>query len=50
MKSYMPLIADYFFSPKRLEDYKKTEQVALELAIDILTTHGVGGKFAESLI
>ena len=50
MKSYMPLIADYFFSPKRLEDYKKTEQVTLELAIDILTTHGVGGKFAESLI
>jgi hypothetical protein len=50
MKSYMPLIADYFFSSKRVEDYNKHEQITLELAIDILTTHGVGGKFTESLI
>lgn len=50
MKSYMPIVADYFFSPKRLEDYNRHEQPIIELAIDILTTHGVGGKFVESLI
>jgi hypothetical protein len=46
----MELLSDYFFSNKELKQYTKTEKVTLELGIDIITTHGVGGKFVEKLI
>ena len=45
----MAIVSDYFFSSKELEEYGKDYQT-IELAIDILTTHGVGGKFVESLV
>ena len=48
--SYMHLVSDYVFSDKLLTEYTKQEQQTLSLAVDILTTHGVGGKFVESLI
>lgn len=48
--SYKHLVSDYVFSDKPLEEYTEQEQQTLELAREILTTHGVGGKFAESLL
>ena len=47
---YMKLICSYVFSNKSLQDFDECEQVTLELAIDVLTTHGSGGKFMEKLI
>lgn len=48
--SYKHLVSDYVFSSKPLTEYTEQEQQTLSLAIEILTTHGVGGKFAESLL
>ena len=48
--TYKHLVADYVFSSKLLKEYDIQEQQTLSLAIEILTTHGVGGKFAESLL
>lgn len=47
---YITLLSDYFFSTKELREYTKNEKVTLELGIDIITMHGVGGKFVERLI
>jgi hypothetical protein len=49
-KSYIPIIAEYFFSDKPLEQFSKSDQALLELAKDIITMHGCGGKFVESLV
>jgi hypothetical protein len=49
-KSYIPIVAEYFFSDKPIKDFPKEHQLLLDLAQDILTTHGTGGKFVESLI
>ena len=49
-KSYIPIVAEYFFTDKPLEDFPKDQQMVLELAKDIILTHGAGGKFVESLI
>ena len=49
-KSYIPIVAEYFFTDKPLEDFPKDQQLLLELAKDIILTHGAGGKFVESLI
>lgn len=48
--SYKHLVSDYVFSSKGIKEYTPQERQTLELAIEILTTHGVGGKFAESLL
>ena len=50
MKPYMKLICDYAFSDKRLSQYSKNQQMILNFAVDVLTTHGSGGKFMERLI
>lgn len=47
---YMKLVCSYVFSNKSLQEYEDCEQVTLELAIDVLVTHGAGGKFMEKLI
>lgn len=47
---YVKLISSYVFSNRELESYYPHEQMTLELAIDVLTTHGAGGKFMELLI
>lgn len=47
---YMKLVCSYVFSNKSLQEYDECEQVTLELAIDVLITHGAGGKFMEKLI
>jgi hypothetical protein len=49
-KRYLKLVSGYVFSNKQLQEYDPSEQLTLELAIDILTTHGSGGKFMEKLI
>jgi hypothetical protein len=49
-KKYLKLVCDYVFSNKQLDEYQPCEQLTLELAIDVLTTHGSGGKFMEKLI
>lgn len=50
MKKYIPIVADYFFSEKPFEEYTEPEQMVLEIARDIILTHGAGGKFVEALI
>lgn len=49
-KKYLKLVCSYVFSNKSLEDYEPCEQMTLELAIDVLTTHGMSGKFMERLL
>lgn len=49
-KSYIPIVAEYFFTDKPLEDFPSDQRMVLELAKDIILTHGAGGKFVESLI
>lgn len=49
-KSYIPIIAEYFFSEKPIKEFPEEHRVLLELAKDIILTHGAGGKFVESLI
>lgn len=49
-ETYQELVCDYFFSNKEIKSYRKSERMTLELAKDLLTTHGVGGKFTEILI
>ena len=44
------IICDWFFSNKPIEKFPKSEQRFLRLAQQLITTHGVGGKFAETLI
>jgi hypothetical protein len=50
MKPHYKIVCDYVFSDKRLSQYSEPEQMTLNLAIDVLTTHGMGGKFMERLI
>ena len=47
---YQELVSEYFFSNKSICSFNKEQQMTLELARKILTTHGVGGKFVEELI
>jgi len=47
---YKDLVCDYFYGEKPLTEYNIQEQQTLSLAMDIIRTHGVGGKFVESLI
>lgn len=49
-KSYIPIISEYFFSEKPIKEFPEEQRVLLELAKDIILTHGAGGKFVESLI
>ena len=49
-KSYIPIVAKYFFSDTPMSDFPAEQQMVIEIAKDIITTHGVGGKFVESLI
>jgi hypothetical protein len=44
------IVCEWFFSDKPIEKFPKSEQRFLRLAQQLVTTHGVGGKFAESLI
>lgn len=44
------LICDWFFSDKPIHKYSKSDQRVLRLAQDILSMHGVNGKFVECLI
>lgn len=46
--SYMDLVSDYFFTNN--VKYSKSDIKTVHLAIDVITTHGVGGKFVEGLI
>jgi hypothetical protein len=48
--SYIALVSDYFFSSKKISEYSKQQQQTLDLAVNVLTTHGMGGKFVEGLI
>lgn len=50
MKPHYKLVCDYVFSNKIINDYTEHEQMVINLAIDVLTTHGSGGKFMEKLI
>jgi len=50
MERHYKLVCDYVFSNKSLSDYSACEQDTIKLAIDVLTTHNMGGKFMEKLI
>lgn len=50
LKEDVAIVCDWFFSDKPIEKYPKAEQRFLRLAKQLITTHGVGGKFAECLI
>jgi hypothetical protein len=50
MKPHYKLVCDYVFSDKKVSEYSDCEQLTINLAIEVLTTHGMGGKFMETLI
>lgn len=50
VKAYVPVATEYLFSNKKLEDFDKCEQMAIDLLADLITTHGAGGKVMEKFL
>lgn len=49
-RSYEKLVCEYVFSNKEVKDFPEQDQLLIKMAKDILTTHGMGGKFMEKLL
>lgn len=49
-RSYKKVVCDYVFSTKSIEDFPVEHHQVLMLAKDVLTSHGMGGKFMETLL
>lgn len=46
-KSYIPVVARYMFSNKKVEDFTECERMVIDYHIDCITSHGMGGKAME---
>jgi predicted transposase YbfD/YdcC len=47
VKSYIPVVADYMFSNKTVDDFRRYERMVIDYHIDCITSHNIGGKAME---